>query len=101
MPSLDEINAAAPETPVFIMHLYDRALLNGAALRALGYDKHAPEFPAGEVQRDRHDPPPSRIGQPYPGVSRIGGGGHLEQHQRGDEEHREHDPGHGGRPGRP
>src|SRR5215510_11502403 len=36
-PTLDEINAAAPETPVFIMHLYDRALLNGAALRALGY----------------------------------------------------------------
>src|SRR5262245_5163853 len=57
MPTLDEINAAAPETPVFIMHLYDRALLNGAALRALGYDKHAPEFPAGEVQRDRRGNP--------------------------------------------
>ena len=57
MPTLEEINAAAPETPVFVMHLYDRALLNGAALRALGYDKHAPEFPAGEVQRDRHGNP--------------------------------------------
>ena len=57
MPTLEEINAAAPETPVFIMHLYDRALLNGAALRTLGYDKHAPEFPAGEVQRDRHGNP--------------------------------------------
>jgi len=41
MPTLDEINAVAPETPVFVMHLYDRALLNGAALRALGYDKNA------------------------------------------------------------
>ncbi len=57
MPTLEEINAAAPETPVFVMHLYDRALLNGAALRALGYDKNAPEFPAGEVQRDRHGNP--------------------------------------------
>jgi predicted amidohydrolase YtcJ len=57
LPTLDDINAAAPETPVFVMHLYDRALLNGAALRALGYDKHAPEFPAGEVQRDRHGNP--------------------------------------------
>ncbi len=57
MPTLEEINAAAPDTPVFIMHLYDRALLNGAALRALGYDKHPPEFPAGEVQRDRHGNP--------------------------------------------
>jgi predicted amidohydrolase YtcJ len=57
MPTLDEINAAAPETPVFVMHLYDRALLNGAALRALGYDKKVPDFPAGEVQRDRHGNP--------------------------------------------
>ncbi len=57
MPTLDEINAAAPDTPVFVMHLYDRALLNGAALRALGYDKNAPDFPAGEVQRDRHGNP--------------------------------------------
>lgn len=57
MPTLDEINEAAPDTPVFIMHLYDRALLNGAALRAVGYDKTAPDFPAGEVQRDRHGNP--------------------------------------------
>src|SRR6202453_1885570 len=49
MPTLDEINAAAPDTPVFVMHLYDRALLNGAALRALGYDTNAPDFPAGET----------------------------------------------------
>jgi predicted amidohydrolase YtcJ len=54
MPTLDEINAAAPDTPVFVMHLYDRAILNAAALRAVGYDKNAPDFPAGEVQRDRH-----------------------------------------------
>jgi predicted amidohydrolase YtcJ len=57
MPTLDEINAAAPDTPVFVMHLYDRALLNGEALRAVGYDKNAPDFPAGEVQRDHHGNP--------------------------------------------
>lgn len=57
MPTLDEINAAAPDTPVFVMHLYDRALLNGAALRAVGYDKNSPDFPAGEVQRDRQGNP--------------------------------------------
>src|SRR5260370_10118003 len=57
MPTLDEINAAAPETRVFVMHLYDRVLLNGAALRAVGYDKNAPDFPGGEVQRDRHGNP--------------------------------------------
>ncbi len=57
MPTLQEINAAAPDTPVFIMHLYDRVFLNGAALRALGYGKDAPEFAAGEVQRDRRGNP--------------------------------------------
>src|ERR1700678_3035095 len=57
MPTLDEINAVAPETPVFVMHLYDRALLNGAALRAVGYDQNAPDFPAGEVQRDHRGNP--------------------------------------------
>ena len=38
MPTLDEINDAAPDTPVFVMHLYDRALLNAAALRAVIFD---------------------------------------------------------------
>ena len=57
MPTLDEINSAAPDTPVFVMHLYDRAMLNGAALRAVSYDKNAPDFPAGEVQRDRDGNP--------------------------------------------
>jgi len=40
-----------------VLHLYDRALLNGAALRAVGYTKNAPDFPAGEVQRDSRGNP--------------------------------------------
>jgi predicted amidohydrolase YtcJ len=52
LPTLDEINAIAPETPVFLLHLYDRALLNGAALRAVGYTKETPNPPGGEIQRD-------------------------------------------------
>ena len=51
LPTLDEINAAAPETPVFILHLYDRALLNAAALRAVGYSRNTSEPPGGEIQR--------------------------------------------------
>ncbi len=53
LPTLDEINAAAPDTPVFIMRLYDRALLNRAALRAVGYDRDTPDPPGGEIQRDK------------------------------------------------
>ncbi len=53
MPTLDEINEVSPETPVFVLHLYDRAFLNRAALRALGYTRETPDFPGGEIQRDR------------------------------------------------
>src|SRR3954454_4816185 len=52
MPTLDEINAAAPDTPVFVLHLYDRAFLNGAALRAVGYTRETPPPLGGEIQRD-------------------------------------------------
>src|ERR1700730_1514486 len=57
MPTLDEINAVSPDTPVFVLHLYDRALLNAAALRAVGYTKDTPPPPAGEIQRDRQGNP--------------------------------------------
>jgi predicted amidohydrolase YtcJ len=57
MPTLAEVNAAAPDTPVFILHLYCRALLNGAALRACGYTKDTPNPPGGEIQRDRDGNP--------------------------------------------
>jgi predicted amidohydrolase YtcJ len=52
LPTIDEINAVAPDTPVFLLHLYDRALLNGAALRAVGYTKDTPNPPGGEITRD-------------------------------------------------
>jgi predicted amidohydrolase YtcJ len=52
LPTLAEINAVAPDTPVFLLHLYDRALLNGAALRAVGYTKDTPNPPGGEITRD-------------------------------------------------
>ncbi|MBC3434112.1 amidohydrolase [Pseudomonas sp. BW16M2] len=57
MPTLEEINQAAPDTPVFLLHLYDRALLNRAALRAVGYTKDTPNPPGGEIQRDKFGNP--------------------------------------------
>ena len=53
MPTLDELNAAAPETPVFVLNLYATALLNRAALRAAGYTRDTPNPPGGEIQRDK------------------------------------------------
>ena len=57
MPTLEEINQAAPDTPVFVLHLYDRAFLNRAALRAVGYTKDTPEPIGGEIQRDKQGNP--------------------------------------------
>src|SRR5712672_142410 len=51
LPTIDELNAVAPETPVFLLHLYDRAILNAAALRAVGYTKDTPNPPGGEIVR--------------------------------------------------
>ncbi len=57
LPTLDEINAVAPDIPVFILHLYDRALLNRAALRTIGYIKNTPEFPAAQIVRNGNGEP--------------------------------------------
>ncbi|MBO9650671.1 MAG: amidohydrolase [Variovorax sp.] len=57
LPTIEELNAVAPDTPVFILHLYDRALLNGAALRAVGYTKDTPAPPGSEIVRDASGQP--------------------------------------------
>ena len=57
MPTLAEINSAAPDTPVFVLHLYDRAWLNGAALRAVGYTKDTKDPPGGRIERDKNGNP--------------------------------------------
>src|SRR6478736_5471021 len=57
LPTLEEINAVARDTPVFLLHLYDRALLNAAALRAVGYTRDTPNPPGGEITRDANGNP--------------------------------------------
>lgn len=57
MPTLEELNDAAPDTPVFVLHLYDRALLNRAALKAVGYTKETPDPVGGEIVRDSRGNP--------------------------------------------
>jgi len=57
MPTLAELNAAAPDTPVFILHLYGSALLNRAALHAVGLTKDSPDPPGGLIERDKQGNP--------------------------------------------
>ncbi len=57
MPTIEELNRAAPETPVMVLHLYDCALLNRAAVRALGMDASTPNPPGGLIARDARGRP--------------------------------------------
>ena len=52
MPTIAEINAVSQDVPVFVLHLYNRALLNGAALRALGIDRNTTPPPGSVIEKD-------------------------------------------------
>lgn len=57
LPTLAEINEAAPSTPVFVLHLYAKALLNRAALEVLGITGETPDPPGGVIEKDAHGRP--------------------------------------------
>ena len=51
-PTLEEINAATGDTPAMIMHMYDRAWINQAGLRVLGWNKDTPNPFGGMIEKD-------------------------------------------------
>src|SRR5258706_6331827 len=51
LPTIAELNAVAPETPVFLLLPYDRGILNAPALRPGGYTRDTPNPPGGEIVR--------------------------------------------------
>ncbi|MFJ6940577.1 amidohydrolase [Streptomyces sp. NPDC101132] len=57
MPTVAELNAAAPDTPVFVLHLYQSALMNRAAVRAAGYHRGTPDPRGGQIVRGRDGEP--------------------------------------------
>ncbi|MFH8561270.1 amidohydrolase [Streptomyces sp. NPDC017988] len=57
LPTVAELNAAAPDTPVFVLHLYQSAVLNRAALKAAGYTKDTPDPKGGQIVRGRDGAP--------------------------------------------
>lgn len=60
LPTVAELNAAAPDTPVFVLHLYQSALMNRAALRAAGFDRDTPDPVGGQIVRG-HDGQPTGL----------------------------------------
>lgn len=57
LPTVAELNAAAPDTPVFVLHLYQSAVLNRAALKVAGFDKDTPDPRGGQIVRGRDGEP--------------------------------------------
>lgn len=57
MPTLKEINAVSQDVPVFILNLYNRALLNRAALKSLGIDRNTEAPPGSVIEQDRNGEP--------------------------------------------
>ncbi|MFE2581049.1 amidohydrolase [Streptomyces sp. NPDC059378] len=57
LPTVAELNAAAPDTPVFVLHLYQSAVLNRAAVKAAGFDKDTPDPRGGQIVRGRDGEP--------------------------------------------
>src|SRR5271170_2173905 len=69
LPTIEELNAVAPDTPVFLLHLYDRAILNGAALRAVGYTRDTPDPVGGQIMRDaKGEPTGLLLAKPNAGI---------------------------------
>ncbi|MET9357272.1 amidohydrolase [Streptomyces sp. NPDC006617] len=52
-PTRAELDALAPEHPVYVQALYETAVLNSAALRAAGIDATTPDPAGGRFERDR------------------------------------------------
>ncbi|RPE38865.1 hypothetical protein EDD90_1799 [Streptomyces sp. Ag109_O5-1] len=57
LPTVAELNAAAPDTPVFVLHLYQSAVLNRAALKAAGFTRDTPDPRGGQIVRGRDGEP--------------------------------------------
>jgi predicted amidohydrolase YtcJ len=58
LPTLDELNKAAPDTPVFVLHLYDARCSTGP-LKVVGYTRDTPNPPGGEISRTPTATPPA------------------------------------------
>jgi predicted amidohydrolase YtcJ len=52
LPTVSELNAVSPDVPVFVLHLYQAAVLNRAAVTAVGFTKDSTDPPGGQIVRD-------------------------------------------------
>jgi predicted amidohydrolase YtcJ len=60
LPTLEEINAAVPDKPVFILYLYGLGFLNQKGIATLGYSKDT-KYKGGEVELGADGKPTGRL----------------------------------------
>ena len=60
LPTLEEINAAVPDKPVFILYLYGLGFLNKKGIDTLGYDRNT-KYKDGEVELGADGMPTGRL----------------------------------------
>lgn len=86
LPTLHELNEISSEVPIFVMHLYERVLLNTAALAALG-DLETLTLTGGTIIKDDHGNP-TGILLAHPGASllysALARAPHLNHHEQVD-----------------
>lgn len=61
MPTVDEINKAAPDTPVFVLFLYSGGILNKAGMKALGINRDSVAPEGSRYERDEQGNPTGRL----------------------------------------
>ena len=57
LPTLEEINAVSEDTPVFVLHLYDRALVNRAGACTGIYKRYTRPSRVRLIERDKRGNP--------------------------------------------
>ncbi len=62
MPTVAELDQVAPNHPVWMQRLYDRAILNTAGLKAMGVTDDVQDPPGGKVLRDASGKPIGVLG---------------------------------------
>ena len=69
MPTVEELNAAAPSTPAFVLHLYSGGMLNKAGMEALGINKNSKAPKGSRFERDPNGNPTGvLVADPNPAI---------------------------------
>jgi predicted amidohydrolase YtcJ len=71
LPTPDELTSAAPNNPVWVQYLYDRVILNQAAVQALGLTSATPDPPDGKTFKDPSTGQPTGVVSGFQGITDL------------------------------